>query len=788
MLKTATSKRSITATASIARRYSGRALVGAGSDGDGGSRDSPRRPFSPSQKGTARSGPQAGKVHRGGPRKDNFSKTYLEPAQQGKLKGHHSGIPRLAARKKKSTRMHDNYPGKEADEALDQAFLGASTQDLEESVIRSSGSFNEDNKKLFSLSNTGPHCVDDEDDHDDFDLGGFDPENHPDIYKDEEGNMVFMYDPENPFVTSDDSGGRGKGGPPEDKGGDLTKFSRGRFEDERLGNPEEMFFNRNLLDPNFPNLRDHIKREDANKLLPLDVQGVGLDDFIEATYEHPSKYAIVERDNPHQESLREPKALFPKNRQQPSEEFVNAHLRFLFVSGLPHFADNGQLGDIANPLHRVEVLKMVSDILGVKTESVSPASMTSAFVGYKDKNDLYEFFKFGPKYRTVDSEIKLSRYNADEVVQAGFAEYDVIIKLDGIPAAISTPRLVHAIFPKGSEAGRIYGPLESDDIKRLTPTVVLIRLKSEDQGESILTCSLMKEHMSELGRSNIRFFRARRELIHGGYTGPAHGQIYQKRGKKLVVDGDKPSNELFQSHSGVIQLTNLHSSFTKADLTDFFQSFSADRRDVFGSIEFATCSHGERTHVAYVGFDRFGEAEAVLKSCSGLLDLGKGPVTVRLVKQLGNPKAGLNDERPNRSEEELLDSLNNWEQYVDSKDIEELGKKGIPKETFSDFFRVLRFKNRSYGAYDWGIKEEKTTAEQISPGHQIRETMRHYVDTLKEVHEMEGEDYVPLETALTLPADEETGEGEHMIHEDVLVEKQKQHEVILKKRRDYFSY
>jgi hypothetical protein len=78
--------------------------------------------------------------------------------------------------------------------------------------------------------------------------------------------------------------------------------------------------------------------------------------------------------------------------------------------------------------------------------------------------------------------------------------------------------------------------------------------------------------------------------------------------------------------------------FTKEQISKHFDPFSEHRRDVHGSIEFALCSQKERSDIVYVGFDRPGEAEAFVKSCSGLTDFGKGPIPVRLVKEQILPK------------------------------------------------------------------------------------------------------------------------------------------------------
>jgi len=540
----------------------------------------------------------------------------------------------------------------------------------------------------------------------------------------------------------------------------------------------------------------NILPDDANKILPLVVEGLGLDDFCEASLKHRSKFAEVTRHNHHPESLRDAKPLFIKSRQQPPEKFVKSHKRFLYVSGLPHYvAEGNQLGDYQNPVHRMEVTKSILAMLNVSSESIHPANMTSAFVGYKNKDeyDLDVFLLTKAKYaNTIEHPQKIHMYqyvHEDDKLSDDYMKNIPAIRVEGIPASMSTARLAHCLFPSDAIEG-IQLPLKN--IKRLDAITILVPLESKDQVDSVLTSALIKEHMdTSLGKSTVHFFQARRELVYGGITGTKKGQACMKQGNRLVVDGDKPSKDFFQSHAGVIQLRNLDFSLTKEDITDFFQPFSSLRRDVHGSIEFVTCLHKkERTDKAFVGFDRLSEAEAVLKSGSGLLkNLGeKGrSVKVRLVKELFHPlatKSNHTSTRPARSEEELLDSLNNWEQYINPKDITELELMGISKDFFADAFRTMRFKNKSYGAYDWGMQDEKFNPQKSS-GQEIKEMMQLYVDTVKELVKEEAE--VPFHIEMTYPHEYDNDEentittGEKLIAHD-----QERVQSNINQRRSYF--
>ena len=826
------SRRSATTCLRQFSDYPGRGgrFGGRGGRGRGGGRG---------QGGRGAYGPTDGKFHRGGPPKENFARKFLDPAARGELFGKHdAGIPRLAARKGKGHQLRDQFPGTDADEDLDLHFLNASANELEASMSpeqESSGIMNGEN--LAAVNNIlYPGFVDDEDEYDDIDTDGFDPDNHPNVYRDAGGNVVLQYDPLNPFHVAasgdgeddsvlDDSAYHDDGG--EDDGGygddyvddDLSQLEdvvdefgldvdvvdnlgfdigvvddlnpapsgRGKVEKNVFVDPEELYFDRDYFDFEAPQPGMNVPREIANSLLPLRVEGDGLDDFLEANYNHPSKYAEVRRYNLHPESRREAKPFFPKNRVQPPIEFVTSHMRFIFLSGLPHHVEpDGTLGEMENPTHRFEVSKMVSELLGMPTQSICPASMTSAFVGFTTKEQFYQFMVEGPTYNTLERELKMSIYNPEESEANCFEAGDVVIKIDDVPADMTMARFAHALFPAGTELGEIYGPVSVDDLKKVGTCTVLVRMKSEEQAGSALSSSLVQDHMVNLGTSIVQFFRARRQLVFGGFTGPNKGQTFKKRGNMLTVDVDSPSKAFLQSHAAVVQLANVDKAFTKEHISKFIEPFSADRRDVIGSIEFALCLQKERTHIVYVGFDRPGEAEAFIKGCSGLIHLGKGPITVRLVKEQWNPTTALPREtRPSRSGEDILASLDNWETFVDMKQVEALEALGVNRDILADAFRTMRFQNLSYGVMDWGMTREKLDPTKSDPGQHMRETMQLYIETLLEI--ASSKEILPgksLEEIMTLPDDEQE-EGDFS-GEGILEDDRKRVAMIAVQRNSYF--
>jgi len=322
-----------------------------------------------------------------------------------------------------------------------------------------------------------------------------------------------------------------------------------------------------------------------------------------------------------------------------------------------------------------------------------------------------------------------AKMDDDETV---FGKDDALVKLTNIPPTMSANYLVHNLFPKDDELGSIYGTLSSEDVVKTTATEAIVRLQSAEQAESAVSSALLRQRLEELGASRLRYFKAKRELVFAGFMGPNKGEPYQERGRRLVVSGDKPPDKFFQNHGAVLQLRRVDLSITKQEISDFFQSFCTRDRDVVGSVEFVVCAEGDRTDKVYVGFDRADEMKEAIKACGGLINLGKGSISVRSMKDKWVPRSVPAEVRPERSEEELLASLQNWEDYVDPKDVEELEALGVHRHVFEDAFRTMRYHNSTYGPMDWSMNREKLTPERSEPGQHMRETMKLFVETLKE--------------------------------------------------------
>jgi RNA recognition motif-containing protein len=258
-------------------------------------------------------------------------------------------------------------------------------------------------------------------------------------------------------------------------------------------------------------------------------------------------------------------------------------------------------------------------------------------------------------------------------------------------------------------------------------------LDSSEMADSAITSSMVQERLVEVGQHRIRHNKARRELVYTGtHGGPDGTERLRKAGPQLIVEGDMPTKKLFLPHATTLFLRNLDPSVTKQDIAKFFQPFCSVPRDVEGSAEFVTCQEGVPTGRAYVSFDELGEAEAALEALSkggGRVNgLGPNMVIAKQVKELDQTPR---EKRPARSEDELLDSLNNWEQYVDPTDLEELLAHGISKEALDEALRAIRYHNPTFASFDQAMRSETMNPEKDAGG-MYEELVQTYVRALKE--------------------------------------------------------
>jgi RNA recognition motif-containing protein len=199
----------------------------------------------------------------------------------------------------------------------------------------------------------------------------------------------------------------------------------------------------------------------------------------------------------------------------------------------------------------------------------------------------------------------------------------------------------------------------------------------------------------------------------------------------LIVDSDMPPKKFHISHSGVLHIRNLDPALTREDISAAFDEFSSRTR-MMGSVDFVTCEAGKRTGEAYVGFDTPGEAEAAIRAFSGVLKLGNCRSNLRSVKdrQIPGKPAVVSEHRPERSVEELIDDLDNWERYVDPEDVKILEQHGVNKIVLDEALRAIRYNNKSFGAFDASIRSEALEPTSMQGG-QYKELVEMYVAALK---------------------------------------------------------
>lgn len=509
--------------------------------------------------------------------------------------------------------------------------------------------------------------------------------------------------------------------------------------------PEEWFFQGSSDILEAPAREDLPDTEDSfgpppevrNEVAELAPHGPGLDGFLEAMIDHPTDYARVSLLKQHPAGQREPKPDFPKNRQpHPPLEFVEGHKRFLYVTGLPPLTINGEEGDLDNPVHRSLLEKLVGRLVDVDSTQVWPVNRTSAFVGFFTPRALADALKAGPTERVVSQMPHVALLSTVEGANNPFDDTEVerVVQLTHIHAGHTPSSLLRTLFPPDTEMETVYGSSldASKDVYFLSSTKVLLRFPSAEQASSAITSQLWDKRLQDVSLYPVRYFRARRELVHAGFTGPVKDDEARVMGPRLIVDGDMPSKEFFQSHPRCLHVRNLDPVATTPEmLTEVFQPYSELPRQL-GSIELVTCEEGMPTDRAYIGFDFPGEAEACIKACKGLIRVGDRKLLVRLVNDRVAPHQPLHrpEKRPARSTEELWDDLNNWEKYVDPADIEFLEKHGIPKVIVDEALRKIRRCNPTFGPLDNALRSEALEPE-TSPGELYRELVVMYVETLK---------------------------------------------------------
>eukprot|EP00984_Skeletonema_dohrnii_P015079 scaffold6456_cov98-Skeletonema_dohrnii-CCMP3373.AAC.5 len=501
----------------------------------------------------------------------------------------------------------------------------------------------------------------------------------------------------------------------------------------------EWYFNDVCDLDNLQLLKPTTPKSDA--VLPLKPHGPELDDWLMAVSDHPSKYMQMERKVKHPDSMREPRPMFPRDRKLPDEAFVNKYKGFLFVSGLvPHVNEGtGEIESLDEPRNVQSIAEKVATLFGVLSTDVSPASPTTAFIGFTTKKEAKNAMIQKAPHLMVEHPVALKKYDVDEenmsdeekeFIAASKVGKESILMVSGLPVEITSTELFETMFPPGTKLGAMFGPLTSEDYLRVSPTTALINLSSADLVSNALKSKSVLNNVKVAGQRPVQVLRAKRERVFDGWAGPGRRFGQSKLGERLLVTGDVPPNEMYLSHNDMLYISGLPPNVTLTDLAMFFQPFSADSRDVFGSGHIVRCSQGLPTGTAYVGFELPGEINQVTELYNGSATIGGAKVALRPVTDKLLRRGVREAARPARSLEVLDKDLYNWERHVDPEEIKELEELGIEKSVLDEIFVTLRHSNRTFAAGDQAMSGERLYQEKRRGAH-YKTLVRKYLKVLK---------------------------------------------------------
>lgn len=569
-----------------------------------------------------------------------------------------------------------------------------------------------------------------------------DLDNHEHVRKNDAGEYIFDYDAmdyealmklkeEGYYDQVGDPSGRTFRVPPGREDEDNDPLAQ-TFEYDYYFRDVTNVQNPLLLKPSKP---------DSNALLPLKAHGPELDDFLLAVMDHPSKYAVIEQKAKHPDSRREPRPIFAPGNVLPDEEFVKKYKGYLYVTGLvPHLDETtGKVLAFDDALHKQSIAEDVAKLFGRSSMDVSPASPTSAYIGFGTKLEAKQAMmdSAGDGRLNAVHSVKLQNYEQGasykeaKFVASSPAGAGSILKVTGLPAKVTSVELLTSMFPPGSRLEAMFGPLTSANYLRVSSTTVLISLASSDLVAKALKSSNIANNVAVVGKRPIQVLRAKRERVFDKWTGVNNSIGASKLGNRLIVTGEVPPHEMYLSHNDTLHISGLPPSVTLNDLATFFQPFSADRRDVFGSGHIVRCSQGIPTGCAYIGFELPGEIDQVREVYPyGKAMIGGSRVTFRSVRDKMLRRGRRETARPSRSIDELHSDLYDWERHVDPKDIAELEKLGIEKGVLDEIMLTMRHHNRTFAAGDQSILGERLY-EKRQVGTHYRDVVREYLKVLK---------------------------------------------------------
>eukprot|EP00522_Entomoneis_paludosa_P017345 CAMPEP_0172449510 /NCGR_PEP_ID=MMETSP1065-20121228/8197_1 /TAXON_ID=265537 /ORGANISM="Amphiprora paludosa, Strain CCMP125" /LENGTH=1052 /DNA_ID=CAMNT_0013201197 /DNA_START=155 /DNA_END=3313 /DNA_ORIENTATION=+ len=609
----------------------------------------------------------------------------------------------------------------------------------------------------------------------------FPGEEEPDINKD-----FFDYDSKQQSGGGDDNYNytEDKFNMPRGRERLINESTHAKMEEEEM-DPEEWFFNgqHDILeilkrpDSEFPEKAEEDPAlEEVRDLEPSLGAGTS-EDFVHSMIEHPTNTARLRFLAVHPNQKREPKPIFPKDDVQhvknPPQDFVETWVRFLYVTSLPPFmASKDTPADITNVEHASRFETFVANLCGVDSTQVSAANATSAFIGFDSPRALADAIKRGPKQKSIVVETpQLDSFNglSEEEENEDLKEFvekaestEAILELKNLRLQGGNPSnnvvLAQALIREFMDPDLYseFGLIHPENVfVPLGGNTALLRFDSKDQAASMMESKLFKKRLVDMGSYTPEYLRARRELHHAGFDKESRRASINRRtelremGKRLLIDGiHMPEKEFYITHASALQIQNVPEGMPAVELTRFFQQYSARRRTIHSSINYAKCElSGKPVQGApiFIGFDEADEADACVKQFTdGKVEIHGHMTHMRYCPDRKIPHLDTSPKiRQRRSIEQLEDELENWEKFVSEEDIKYLDENGFPRVIVDEVLRGIRRNNAYFGPIAGSLATEVIEPELL--GRAWEELVKEYVSIMKEcvaTPEDPGEEYL----------------------------------------------
>jgi len=336
-----------------------------------------------------------------------------------------------------------------------------------------------------------------------------------------------------------------------------------------------------------------------------------------------------------------------------------------------------------------------------------------------------------------------------------------LLRLANVPSgmrAVAIANYLHNVLPLNPDT----------DVFFSSPTLALLRIPTKEsyshqaQLQSILNNNNTKEKSSSsqtpilqlalatMGRQSLTITTAHRQIVHDNPIGPTSFYLTQKLSdtRPLLVNGDLPTHQFYISHANVLHLTNVPPHVTQKMVSDYFQKWSVEMRDVVGSVEVVVDLEGKSLGRAYVGFDTVQEYDAAwsaleesnrriqwpsTKSTSSSSSTTTATNTTTLAHSVHEQPLIRGQKfgpRTYRTAAELHHSIHNsWRDYVTPDQLQLLADHDISETVLEDAFLATRNYNPTFGVEDQARVGEKLK-EGYEPGQHFKEFVEGYVEAL----------------------------------------------------------